>query len=255
MPTALALSPHLDDAAFSCGGLLATLAGRGWRVIVATAFTASVPNPTGFALACQLDKGLSVDADYMALRREEDRLAAGALGIEAPLWLPFREAPHRGYNSAQALFQGETAGDDVQPALAGALAGLLDRLAPTLLLLPQAIGGHVDHVQLVRAIDRVDPMVSTLWWRDFPYTVREEGPREPFKDRMSRLPAREILLGPDAVRSKRAACHAYRSQIAFQFGGPAQLDAHLDAERGLERFRLQQQSGRDVDLTDLFPSA
>ena len=51
MPTALALSPHLDDAAFSCGGLLATLAESGWRVVMATLFTGSVPDPQGFAVA------------------------------------------------------------------------------------------------------------------------------------------------------------------------------------------------------------
>ncbi len=104
MPTALALSPHLDDAAFSAGGLLATLAEAGWRVVMATLFTQSVPAPEGFALACQLDKGLGPEVDYMALRRGEDDRAARALGIAPPLHLPFREAPHRGYGSAPELF-------------------------------------------------------------------------------------------------------------------------------------------------------
>ena len=67
--TALALSPHLDDAAFSAGGTLHALARAGWRVVVATVFTRSVPDPQGFALACQLDKGLDASVDYMALRR------------------------------------------------------------------------------------------------------------------------------------------------------------------------------------------
>jgi hypothetical protein len=95
---ALALSPHLDDAAFSCGGTLARLAEAGWRVVVATLFTRSVPDPTGFALACQLDKGLGPEVDYMALRRAEDRDAMRALGAEAR-WLDLPEAPHRRYGS------------------------------------------------------------------------------------------------------------------------------------------------------------
>ena len=81
MPTALALSPHLDDAAFSCGGLLASLAREGWHVVMATLFTASVADPTGFALACQLDKGLPAEVDYMALRRAEDVRAAAEAGL------------------------------------------------------------------------------------------------------------------------------------------------------------------------------
>ncbi len=104
--TALALSPHLDDAAFSCGGTLATLAGLGWHVVLATLFTRSMPDPQGFALACQLDKGLDATVDYMALRRAEDVAAAWALGIGGPVHVPLPEAPHRGYGSAKALFGG-----------------------------------------------------------------------------------------------------------------------------------------------------
>ena len=80
MPTALALSPHLDDAAFSCGGLLHGLARDGWRVVMATLFTASVDRPSGFALACQTDKGLGAEVDYMRLRRAEDDAAARPSG-------------------------------------------------------------------------------------------------------------------------------------------------------------------------------
>ena len=95
--TALLVSPHLDDAAFSCGGLAAMLARAGWRVVIATLFTRSVHPATGFALACQRDKGLADEVDYMALRRAEDVSAVACLGAEA--WhgdLP--EAPHRGYD-------------------------------------------------------------------------------------------------------------------------------------------------------------
>ena len=95
--TALALSPHLDDAAFSCGGTLALLVSRGWRVVLATLFTRSMPDPQGFALACQLDKGLDATVDYMALRRAEDVAACRALGLGEPVHIPLPEAPHRVY--------------------------------------------------------------------------------------------------------------------------------------------------------------
>ena len=49
----------------------------GWRVVLLTVFTRSVPNPAGFALRCQTDKGLPATADYMALRRAEDAAAGG----------------------------------------------------------------------------------------------------------------------------------------------------------------------------------
>ncbi|MDR7037158.1 MULTISPECIES: PIG-L deacetylase family protein [Methylobacterium] len=238
MPTALALSPHLDDAAFSCGGTLAMLAEAGWHVVMATPFTGSVPEPRGFALACQLDKGLPAEVDYMALRREEDRAAAMALGISEPRHLPFREAPHRGYGSAPELFGPTRADDGIVGTLAPALRDLVAELRPDLLAAPQAIGGHVDHVQMVRALDAIETGLPVLWWRDFPYTVRSADPKEPLRTRFADLTEREIRLTPEAEARKEAACAAYATQIGFQFGGREGLSRRLAEERGVERFRV-----------------
>jgi LmbE family N-acetylglucosaminyl deacetylase len=234
MPKALALSPHLDDAAFSCGGTLARLAREGWEVTVCTAFTRSVPDPTGFALACQLDKGLPAEADYMAIRRAEDAEACARLGA-APLWLDFAEAPHRGYHAAQALFAAPHPDDDVVAPLADALAALLDPL-PDLVLAPQAIGGHVDHVQLVRALCAVLPSgAKMLWWTDFPYSARPHShPARPFAVEMAALPER-AMDGDAAARLH--ACAAYATQLGFQFGGPDGLKRALDEAGPVERFR------------------
>ncbi|SDN91713.1 N-acetylglucosaminyl deacetylase, LmbE family [Methylobacterium phyllostachyos] len=250
MPTALALSPHLDDAAFSCGGLLAHLAQGGWRVVMATLFTGSVADPKGFALACQLDKGLSAEIDYMALRRGEDIEAAVALGIAPPVHLPFREAPHRGYGSAPELFSETRPDDGIAADLAPAIAELIAAQTPDLLLAPQAIGGHVDHVQAVRALRGLDPRPPILWWRDFPYTVREAAPREPLAALFAELPEATVTLDPDAQARKRSACAAYASQIGFQFGGAAGLDARLARENGIECFRLSGRLGAAIPGLD-----
>ncbi|TNC14323.1 PIG-L family deacetylase [Methylobacterium terricola] len=238
MPTALALSPHLDDAAFSCGGTLAQLANGGWRVVMVTLLTASVPDPTGFALACQLDKGLGPEVDYMALRRDEDWAAAAALGLAPPVHVALWEAPHRGYAAAPELFA-EIRPDD---RLADDLVPVLDRLmadaAPDLLLAPQGVGGHVDHVQLVRALTARAPACPILWWRDFPYTVRHPDPKEPFRETFADLPVVTVRLSADEEAAKHAACAAYASQIGFQFGGPDGLAERLGAEGAREHFRL-----------------
>ncbi len=105
----LAISQHLDDAVFLVGGTLAHHAHPGWRVVVATVFTASVPDPHDSALACRSDKGRRAEVDDMALRRAEDEAACGGVNGEA-VHRPLAEAPHRGYHSAPALFAGRTAG-------------------------------------------------------------------------------------------------------------------------------------------------
>ena len=229
MLTALALSPHLDDAIFSAGGTLAALGESGWTVTILTIFTGSVPNPTGFALACQLDKGLAADIDYMALRRAEDRNACAVVGARQTC-LPFREAPHRNYNAAPELFGPTRPEDTVDEAIAEAIAPLV--ASADLLLAPQAIGGHVDHVQTVRALRRLPPR-PTLWWRDFPYISRETSPAEPFAADMAGLADRTV---PIDVARKRAACAAYLTQIGFQFGGEAGLARALDRAGAVERF-------------------
>lgn len=70
-------------------------------VTVATVFTASVPSPTGFALACQTDKGLAADVDYMQLRRAEDETAMRARR-STTVSPRSGGGPHRGYDEASA---------------------------------------------------------------------------------------------------------------------------------------------------------
>jgi LmbE family N-acetylglucosaminyl deacetylase len=180
------------------------------------------------------------EVDYLALRRSEDAAAAASLGIEPPLWLPFREAPHRGYGSAQALFAGVRPDDGIDRDVSEALRAVLRDLAPDLILAPQAVGGHVDHIQLVRALQRLAPAAPALFWRDFPYTVREANPSEPFRSDLERLDPIETALTPDRQERKRRACRAYASQLGFQFGDLERMNALLaDAK---ERFRCTEAS-------------
>jgi LmbE family N-acetylglucosaminyl deacetylase len=220
MPAALFVSPHLDDVAFSCGGLAALLADRGWHTVLATAFTRSVVPATGFALACQLDKGLPPEVDYMALRRAEDAQAAAILGFTATHWLDLLEAPHRGYDSAPALFGDIHPADDVSIPLAAALGKLTAALDPALVLAPQGLGNHVDHQQVIAAVLRVAPPGRIAFYRDTPYAIRQP----------EAAPCRAVPAGPvatipiaAALDRKIAAAQAYRTQIGFQFGGAAPL--------------------------------
>ena len=214
--TALALSPHFDDAAFSCGGLLAVLRDQGWRTVVATVFTQRVPDPQGFALACQSDKGLGPEVDYMALRQAEDLDAMAYLDAEWR-WLDFPEAPHRGYESAAALFGDVRADDDVWATITPVIAHLLAELSPDLVLSPSGMGGHVDHRQVIRAALSVVPPERHVFYRDTPYAIRN--PAGPRHVNVPELAAAHIDIAAGLER-KVSAATAYVSQLGFQFGGP-----------------------------------
>jgi LmbE family N-acetylglucosaminyl deacetylase len=226
MKTALFISPHLDDVAFSCGGTFARLCDKGWRTILCTIFTKSVTHPKDFALACQLDKGLSADVDYMKLRRAEDVAAAKILNASSFLHLDFLEAPHRGYNSAAELFAGVKTGDEICKSVAERLAALDKIYRPELIFAPQGLGDHVDHLQTIRAVSEVFSTEKTLWYRDTPYAIRQ--PSASPNDLLSVADLAETALDISLyLECKIAACAAYASQINFQFGGADDLKEAL----------------------------
>ncbi|MGF1527512.1 MAG: PIG-L deacetylase family protein [Candidatus Competibacterales bacterium] len=228
----LALSPHLDDAAFSCGGLLNRLVGEGWRVVMATVFTASVRGPRGFALRCQTDKGIPAGVDYMALRRREDAACGRALGVEVR-WLGLPEAPHRGYDCPEALFAGSRPDDEIWRGVVEAIDPLLAELQPALLLAPQGLGHHVDHLQLVHGLVNSAPAstVPTAWYRDTPYALRNPA-AEPAPTLPRGLVEGGVALGEAQLAAKLAGCGCYASQLGFQFGG---VDAMAEQLRAFAR--------------------
>ncbi|MDQ2746688.1 MAG: PIG-L family deacetylase [Acidobacteriota bacterium] len=238
--TALFISPHLDDVAFSCGGTFARMASEGWRTILCTIFTKSVLHPKGFALACQLDKNLAADVDYMKLRRTEDCRAAKILGAAEVLHLNFPEAPHRGYDSAPELFAGEKTTDQIWLSIAEHLA-LLDEIhQPEIVFAPQGLGNHADHLQTIRAALKTFDLTKLSWYRDTPYAIRQPNapPSDLLPPNLSTV-FREIkAFLPDKI----AACAAYQSQISYQFGGESELAAKLgkfhrtEAEKGSKQF-------------------
>jgi LmbE family N-acetylglucosaminyl deacetylase len=214
----LALSPHLDDAVFSCGATLAWLADHDIHVALVTAFTRSVSNAGAFAVACQTDKGLHPDDDYMALRRAEDHAAADVLGITEVIHLDLPEAPHRGYNSATELFRTPHEDDTIDRTLRTRLNELGQ---PELVLAPRGLGGHVDHRQLVKAIPGRWTR-ATMLYRDTPYALRIAPTAHDAVDRPAPIAAQ--------LQRKLDACAAYATQLGFQFGGETAM------RQGLRRF-------------------
>jgi LmbE family N-acetylglucosaminyl deacetylase len=247
MSTALFVSPHLDDVAFSCGGTLAALKAKGWTVGLVTVFTRSVPGPRGFALQCQTSKGLGPEVDYMALRREEDRAFATHLGVDHLAWGDLEEAPHRGYDSAQALFQPPRQDDAIEEAVARSLKPLLWELKPDRVFVPQALGSHVDHVQVVRAVKGLGiPANRVLYYRDTPYALRQpEAPPDAAVPPGLKPLAMDIT---EHLARKVEGCACYGTQLGFQFGGKQGVSPALTVFHQAEAKAHGQQGAAEVFL-------
>jgi LmbE family N-acetylglucosaminyl deacetylase len=206
------------------------------EVHLLTCFSASVPDPEGFALACQTDKGLPADVDYMAIRRQEDAQACEVLGVH-PHYLPLPEAPHRGYQSAEMLFGGITSDDLINDELRQNLEEFIGKLKPDMIFYPLGIGDHVDHLQVIRAVKQLAgtaPPSHLLQWYDEPYLSKNPGllpeivePKRP-EFLAEWLPDTDqpdrIVFDISALEEvKFAACGAYKTQLDFQFGGKDQI--------------------------------
>ncbi|MFJ4795977.1 PIG-L deacetylase family protein [Kitasatospora purpeofusca] len=165
----LLVSPHPDDIAYSVGGLLA-LAGPLPRATLLTVFTRSA-----WALPRRLRKaGPQVVG---ARRRTEELRYCRLRGLADYSPLGLDDASLRGYDDVGEL-TADPAADPVGPALTAALAPALRDTAADTVLAPAAVGGHVDHLLVHRAVRAAGlPSATVLWYEDLPYAGQHPAPQ------------------------------------------------------------------------------
>ncbi|MEW6716920.1 MAG: PIG-L family deacetylase [Chloroflexota bacterium] len=169
------LSPHLDDVALSCGGLLWEQSQRGIEVGVWTLCAGDPPPGPLSEFSLSLHKRWNTERETLAVRRNEDRIANAILGASTRHFpLPdciYRKHSQTGaalYASESSLF-GELHPEDeihireIKPALTSTLP------AGCTVVAPLALGHHVDH-QLTRII--AESLYTSLWYyADYPYVL------------------------------------------------------------------------------------
>jgi LmbE family N-acetylglucosaminyl deacetylase len=172
MPKWIYLSPHLDDVAISCGGLVWEQTQAGVPVEIWTICAGDPPDGPLSPFAQALHARWQTGREAVAIRRKEDQRACLEIGAA---WRHFAipDCIYRTDEQGLPLVAGEQAlfGDlqaaDLQRvgSIRQSLAGLLaegDRLVS-----PLAIGNHIDH-QLTRAA--AEASERRLWYyADYPY--------------------------------------------------------------------------------------
>lgn len=233
------LSPHLDDAALSCGGRIWQQVQAGERVLIVTIF-AGAPAPDAplspFARELHARWGL---ADPISARREEDAAALALLGAEGVYW-PYVDCIYRRaaegcflYDSEEALF------GEVHPAEDALIAELADRLQTLAqeqggtIYAPLAVGRHVDHQAVRRAVEGLEGVV---YYEDYPYAARP-GTMEAALG-VGQWQAELVALSQEVLEAKVAAIACYDSQLSsLDWADAAEMAAavHAFAERAFAR--------------------
>jgi LmbE family N-acetylglucosaminyl deacetylase len=170
------LSPHFDDAALSCGGLVWELAQSGEQVSIWTMCAGEAPTAKLSPFAMELHARWRTGEDAHARRMSEDisscrHLGAGYLHFSIPDCI-YRRHPQTGefLYPSEASLNGPLHPED--DSLVGDLQANLMKTGPARanLVCPLALGSHVDH-QLTRLA--AEKLETDLWYyADFPYALR-----------------------------------------------------------------------------------
>ncbi len=230
------LSPHLDDAAFSCGGSIGLQTSCGLHVLVITAF-AGVPQesqqPSNFASQMHQEGGLPASPhEAVKARRREDKEAISTLGADT-FWLDHLDAIYRGnppyYQNDEALFGQINQNDFILDEQLGAfLLEIYHRARLATFYVPLGVGHHVDHQLCCSAGDRLAQQGANVkFYEDFPY-VATPGALETRRRELGSGLEAELVEVSGTLRLKEEALACYKSQISLLFGSPDRMQRSLE---------------------------
>lgn len=225
----LFLSPHYDDAIYSCGGTIAKLAQAKQQVTVLTVCAGypSSANISPYAQSLHDRWGFSDHSaanEMIEIRRQEDKNALNIVGADG-LYFDIADCIYRHAEEPQSWFY--QSDDDIFGRLNGAEDSLISVIARSIIdiadkfspnpnnirvYIPLTIGNHVDH-QLVRyAAERAFGAETLTYYQDYPYSKD----REQLKNYESSIDWASTInyLGEEDIYQKIQAVAAYRSQIS-----------------------------------------
>ncbi len=220
----LFVSPHLDDVALSCGGLVYRLTSADQSVTIATVCTADRPAdwPLSEAARHEHQQWQLGDQPYQG-RRAEDARACRLLGA-TPAHLDLLDAIYRQDAHGAPLYTNDFIGGAVHPydwqaqlpQARTALAPLVQ--AATQVYCPLAIGGHVDHVIVRRAVESLAGRSAIRYYEDFPYADKLDQFNPP-----RGCAFEQIALTVREVDARIRAIACYGSQLSAVFGSAAAM--------------------------------
>ena len=226
------LSPHLDDAALSCGGQIYQRTQRGERVLIVTITAGDVPDGPLSELAQLHHDRWQLEANTVQGRRQEDVAACHILGAGYEHWswpdCIYRRHPQTNeplYTTVEAIF------GQVHPAEQNVVVELAQQMAqlPTApeILAPLGVGQHVDHQLTREAAEMNYGRFHLTYYEDYPYVAMPGHLSQLISPDDATWQAAVIPLRQKAIQAKYRAIAAFESQLSTFFQDQADLEAQV----------------------------
>lgn len=214
------LSPHLDDVALSCGGLIHLQAQAGVATLVVTIFAGAPLRSELSPFAAELHAHWGHLTEPVAVRREEDEKAMRLLGAHY-IHLKYPDAIYRFDSDSFLYLCDEDLFSSLHPSdlklvshISEAIIEIYARQRSTIYA-PLAVGNHVDH-QLVReaALTLHRGSYPVVFYEDYPYVeVPGALTRELERIGIERWTEQVQKLDEENLAMKIEAIASYASQV------------------------------------------
>lgn len=218
------LSPHLDDAVYSCGGLIASISCTGRIPQVWTLFAGS-PRERLSPFAKELHKRWQSGPEAVSLRRNEDSRACMLLGAKF-VHLDNPDCIYRFFPGSKlpVIQKNEDLFTPGPLAETELISRIVEELAKKLpghveLYCPLGLGGHIDHRITRTAAELLG--IPLVYYADFPYAAKDHSSLK------SILPEgaveQRVVLDETAIQRWIAGVGQYRSQLSSFWQSEAEM--------------------------------
>lgn len=237
--THLYFSPHLDDVALSCAGIIANQRAREERVVVVTFFTGDTREALP-ALARHFHAAWQLGDQPFAARCVEDVDAVRLLGAhhrhEGMLDAIYRKRADGSalYGEILDIFSPPRPEDSAMVGdLSARMTALIADIDPDHIYLPLGVGCHVDHIAVARAGRRAVRHLAerVRLYEEFPYATGAFPKVQPGSVEQALAASEWAPLVPTVepidLDHRIAAARCYASQIEDLFKGGAAMCALL----------------------------
>lgn len=228
------ISPHLDDAVLSLGGLIWEQARTGLDVSIWTICAGDPPGSNLSSFAVSIQERWKLGGNAVEHRREEDIHSCSILGadyfhFDIPDCI-YRVSPITGdflYTTEDDLWS------SIHPDECNLAIELERRLEEKFpinanIVCPLGIGDHIDHKITVEAVTGAfrnksrGKNLKIYYYKDFPYVVAKkvESDLNPSKSRL-------ITISPGGINAWQEAIAAHRSQISTFWNSLEEMETDI----------------------------